>query len=230
MAVVKEFTLTTDNTGKITITFKSEVSNAVVNAIEIFAQRSASSAASTGSANNATFNVDNPCTPDDAMQKKGFWDRSTDDMAMADSTFSKDQYPLILKKADQANAILKRSIPDLSGIDVKAHRSIRGSPYVKNGPVQFGVTAGVFNYGCVPMSSYLPDARGKIVLGDETGAWLNVYFNGLGPLAGEDFGGRLANGVHIHRMPKREKDIRGAVLLVPRGLRLVARRAAPASA
>lgn len=55
VAVVKEFTLSSDAAGKITISFRSEVSEAMVNAIELFAQQAASSDATgttDGQANN----------------------------------------------------------------------------------------------------------------------------------------------------------------------------------
>src|SRR5262249_39665157 len=120
----------------------------------------------------------------------------------------------IFKKADQANAILKRSIQDLSGIDVKAYRSVRGSPYVKDGPVRFGLVAPVFDYACRPMSSYQPDVRGTIALSDETSTWINIYFNAIP----QDFittAAHTANGAKIYKMPKRSDVTDRYQLLVP---------------
>lgn len=233
-AIVKEFTTTADTSGKIKIVFQSLVENAMINAIEIIGSASPASAVSTASvpaaqtpdvsanagkaaASKVTFNAQNPCDNDDAKQKKGFWDRDVDDLAMADATFPKDQHPTVLKKADQAMAILKRSVPDLSGIDIKAYRSIRGDPYVAKGPVPFGIHAAVFAYYCLPLSATDPNLRGTIMLGEETGTWLYIYFNTIPrlPSAGVV---HLVNGARVYLMPKIEGQIDGVPVLVPQRL------------
>jgi hypothetical protein len=232
-AIVKDFSTLADGSGRIKVIFQAAVSDPMVNAIEILQGPTASvvsTAARTETPprdipnNNGrqattkvSFNAQNPCDNDDAKQKKGFWDRGTDDLAMADSSLPKDQYSVVLKKADQAMAILKRSIADLSGIDIKAYRSIRGKPYVANGPVPFGIEAPVFSYGCIPLSATDPNVRGTIVLGDETGTWLHIYFNSVGrlPTAGAS---HLVNGARVYWMPKIEGQVNGVPLLAPRRL------------
>ncbi|HYJ90764.1 MAG TPA: malectin domain-containing carbohydrate-binding protein, partial [Pyrinomonadaceae bacterium] len=233
-AVVKEFNTTADNNGSIKIVFQSVVTNAMVNAIEILQNPASVSAVSTAARSEGpsqpvpsigskpvttkvSFNAQNPCDSDDAKQKKGFWDRGTDDLAMADSTFPKDQYSVVLKKADQAIAILKRSIPDLSGIDIKAYRSIRGDPYLAKGPVPFGISAPVFGYGCIPLSATDPNLRGTIVLGDETGTWLHINFNTIPRLPSAGVA-HLVNGARVYWMPKIEGQVSGVPLLVPQRL------------
>ena len=54
-----------------------------------------------------------PCTNEMAWTKGGSWAaRSEDDLAMADSTYPKAQYPVALRKADETIALLKKAIPD----------------------------------------------------------------------------------------------------------------------
>ncbi len=230
-AVVKEFTVSADANGKIKVNFQSNIgSEAMINAIEILQGPGSSAGTSiparpetpanaSGNTSNgkATFNAQNPCDKDDARQKIGLWNRGIDDLATADPTLSKDQIASIHKKLDLANAILKRSMPDLAGVDVKAYHSVRGSPYVKNGPFPFGLTAAVFDYECVPITAANEYIRGTIVIGSETGTWLHVYFNSVAGLvpAGN---ARLVNGARIYLMPKVEGQVRGLPLLVPQRL------------
>jgi len=227
-AIVKDFNAAADESGRIKIIFQSAVSDPMVNAIEILENAASSNTPTaakvpsrdlpSGSGKTTTtkfsFNAQNPCDSDDAKQTKGFWDRGSDDLAMADSTFPKDQYPAVLKKADQAIAVLKRSITNLSGIDISAYRSIRGKAYVANGPVPFSIEAPVFAYGCIPLSATNPDLRGTIQLGDETGTRLHIYFNSVGRL-NEGWLMHLANGARVFRMPKIDGQINGLPVLVP---------------
>ena len=108
-------------------------------------------------------------------------------------------------------------MPDLSGVDVSAYHSVRGSPYVKNGPVPFGITAGVYSYECVAITAANQYIRGTIVLGGDIGTWLHIYFNRVAGLlpAGP---ARLVNGARIYQMPKVEGTIKGLPVLVPRRL------------
>ncbi len=106
-----------------------------------------------------------PCTQDDAYKWPGKWSKNPDDLAMADPTFPKAQFPLLLKRSDQVIALLKQAIPELAGVDARPYRAIRGNPYVKDGPVMFGVDIPVFGYDCVPQTSLAPDLRGKILVG-----------------------------------------------------------------
>jgi len=224
-ALVKEFNSSADSGGKIRVVFQSMIgSEAMVNAIEILQSSGVSTATQPQTVprskvitTKVIFNSQNPCDNQDAREKKGFWDRGFDDFAMADATFPKDQYPVILKKADQAMAILKRAIPDLSGIDIKAYRSIRGDPYVKDGPVPFGVAAPVFGYFCLPLSATDPNVRGTIALGGETGTWLHIDFNSISrlPSAGTV---HLVNGARVYWMPKIEGEVDGLPVLVPQRL------------
>ena len=121
----------------------------------------------------ATILAQGPCTGQEASQKPGAWGRNADDLAMADSTFPKTQYASVLKKADQAIALLKQAVPSLIGAEARPYRSIRGQPYVANGPVPFAVNVPVFDYRCIPQTSGAPELRGKIQVSGEAAAGSN---------------------------------------------------------
>jgi hypothetical protein len=81
------------------------------------------------------------CTDEMAWSKAGSWARSEDDLAMADRSFPKAEYPVALRKADQVVALLRQAIPKLNGIEAKAYRSIRDPSYTKEGALKYGVNA-----------------------------------------------------------------------------------------
>jgi hypothetical protein len=156
-----------------------------------------------------------PCTQADANHKPGSWGREGDDLANADRTFPKDQYPLVLKKADRVIALLKQAVPRLTGVEARPYRSISGKPYVADGPVPFGVSVPVFAYYCIPTTSGAPELRGKVELSGETGTWIYFYFNSLGRLASNSFAVHTVNGARIFRLPKYSEEIKGYTVLVP---------------
>lgn len=159
-----------------------------------------------------------PCTNEQAYHSPGKWSKSRfgDDLAMTDKTFPKTQYPVILRKADEVIALVKKALPNLSGVEAQPYRSIRGNPYIKNGPVPFGVDVPIFDYGCVQMTSGDPNLRGKIELNGETGTWIYFYFNSLGWLTNDWLvRGHTANGARIFEMPKVGGNIKGFTLLLP---------------
>ncbi len=232
-AVVKEFNTTADEAGRVKIAFQPLISSeSMINAIEILKGPASSSPVSStprsetpsrdGSSNGRkvpatkVFNAQHPCDDDDARQTKGVFDFRDDELANADPTFPKDQYPIILKKADQAMELLERDLHDLSGVDIEPYRSIT-HPYVAKGPVPFEMNAPVFSYGCVPMSAPNPRARGTITrFSGETATWIYFYFNSVGWLANERMvRGHTVNGAKIYEMPKVKGELNGFPLLAP---------------
>jgi hypothetical protein len=157
-----------------------------------------------------------PCTQEEASRTVGNWGKNPDDFAMADHTFPRSQYPLVLKKADQVIALLKQAVPRLTGVEAKPYRSIRGEPYVANGPVPFAVYVPIFDYYCIPVTSGDPALRGKIEASGETGTWIYFYFNSVGWLANELMGrGHTLNGARIYVMPRQDGQLQGYPLLLP---------------
>jgi hypothetical protein len=151
------------------------------------------------------------CTDREAAQQPGSWhakNRFGDELANADRTFPKNQYALLLNKADKVIAMLK-ALPTPIGAEAQPIHSISGTPYVKDGPVPFGVDVPIFNYYCNPNSR-------SIQVGDETGTWIYFYFNSVGWLANERMvRGHTVNGAKIYQMPQQKGDLRGFALLSP---------------
>lgn len=161
-----------------------------------------------------------PCTDEAAYQTAGRWrTQAEDDLAMADPTFAKTQFQAILPKAQKALELIQKANPTLKGIEARAYRSVRGSSYVSGGAVRFAATVGFFGYYCVPDTPSYPTRRGKVFLGDETGTWIEVFFNDLGWLVnekkslGKEF--LTAEGKMIYSFPKQSGEVKGFVLLEP---------------
>jgi hypothetical protein len=150
------------------------------------------------------------CADRDAAQKLGSWsgrNRFGDELANADRTFPKAQYPLLLSKTDRVIAMLK-TLPARRGVEAQPVRSISGSPYVKDGPVPFGVDVPIFDYYC-------DRNTGQIQTSGETGDWIYFSFNSLGWLTSAmSMALRTTNGARIYRLPK-QTEFKGYTLLLP---------------
>lgn len=156
------------------------------------------------------------CTQAEASHQPGVWRRDPDDLANADNTLPKAQQPLLLKKADQVIALLKQAMPAIIGAEAHPYRSVSGEPYVKNGPVPFGINVPIFAYYCIPVTSGAPELRGKVQLSGETGTWIYFYFNSVGWLANDQMVlGHTVNGARIYAMPKQNGELKSYPLLLP---------------
>jgi hypothetical protein len=159
------------------------------------------------------------CTDQMAWSKTGAWERVGDDLAMADSSFPKAEYPVALRKADQTIALLKAAIPKLDGIEAKVHRSIRSASYTKEGALKYGVDAWFFGYYCVPDTPSFPQVRGQVRLNDETGTWIYIRFNDFFWLTNEramlDKSLRAKGGGALFYFPKQGGEWKGLPLLLP---------------
>src|SRR5262245_12462127 len=159
------------------------------------------------------------CTDEMAWSKPGSWARVEDDRAMADSSFSKTEYPAPLRMADQTTALLKAAIPKLNGIEAKVHRSIRDASYTKQGALKYGVDAWFFGYYCVPDTPSFPQVRGQVRLGDHTGTWIYIRFNDFFWLTNErvmlDKTLRTKGGGALFYFPKQGGEWKGLPLLLP---------------
>jgi hypothetical protein len=162
-----------------------------------------------------------PCTDEMAWEKPGSWTaRAEDDLAMADRSYPKAQYPIAFAKADRVVALLRQAIPNLNGVEARSYRSIRGSSYTKNGALKYGVNALFLGYYCVPNTPSFPKVRGQVRLGDETGTWIYIDFNNFSWLANDRFrlGGndlRAKGGGALFFFPKQEGEWKGLPLLSP---------------
>jgi hypothetical protein len=162
-----------------------------------------------------------PCTDEMAWEKPGSWSaRGEDDLAMADRSYPKAQYPVAFAKADRVVALLRQAIPNLNGVEARSYRSIRGASYTKNGALKYGVNALFRGYYCVPDTPSFPQVRGQIRLGDETGTWIYVDFNNFSWLAndklrvqGDDL--YTKSGRVFFYFPKQDGEWKGLPLLSP---------------
>jgi hypothetical protein len=159
-----------------------------------------------------------PCTPQQAQAKPGRWARATDDLAMADGTFPKAQYPVLLRKGDRVIELLQQANPSPTGLEARAYHNIRGNSYTANGPVPFGVTALYLSYYCVPDKPDYPGTRGKIRTEDETQTWIYVSFNSLGWLEQEKLLSNFntTSGATILVEPRHVAEFQGYTLYLPK--------------
>jgi hypothetical protein len=120
-----------------------------------------------------------PCTDKDAREKHGSLtlDRSNQSLLNSEWRFKPD--PAALKRVDEAIAILKQAIPEITGGEGYYSYSF-STPRPKHILV-FSIRAGLFAYYCAP-ASYAVTPAGKIAREDETGTWIKVDFNSLGAL------------------------------------------------
>ncbi len=151
-----------------------------------------------------------PCTNAEASQTAGKWARQgKDDLAEADRTFPKEQYKAVLAKAQPVVELIKAANPNLTGLDARTHRGIRGNSNSPDGALPFRVTTGYFGYYCVPLD-YRADIRGKVLLGAETDTWIDIHFNSFGNLLGSGLGTILAEaGKDLAQFPKSAGQIQG---------------------
>jgi hypothetical protein len=159
-----------------------------------------------------------PCTKEMAYQTIGRWGKQKmDDLAMADRSIPRGQYPAVLAKADKVIELLKMAHLQFTGIEAAASRGIRDEPDFPGGPVKFRLDVGLFEYYCVPSEGYSPAVAGKVRLGTETGTWIYIYFNSFGWVL-ENAPGQ--GGEKLFYAPTQIGKLRGMNLLKPSGGRL----------
>ena len=161
-----------------------------------------------------------PCTSATAYNTVGGWARQKqDDLAMADRTFPKAQYPSVLAKAQKVIELLVRANPEFKGIRAYAYRGIRGPALTPNGALPFRVDAVYDSYICVGNDTYKVEARGKVLLNGVTN-WTNVTFNSFGHVLASLSSGQpflTADGQEIFEFPKQLGELKGFTLFQPCG-------------
>jgi hypothetical protein len=110
---------------------------------------------------------------DSIWSRKGAWKKHEDAVIFPDKTFPKNQYGQLNLRIDKIVPLIKEAFPDLSGLEPRWYRVIDGTSYIPDGPIPYEFSSLYFTYYC-------NDNMKKILLGDETGNWIYVYFNQLG--------------------------------------------------
>jgi hypothetical protein len=101
---------------------------------------------------------------------KGKWKKVEDDLAFPDKTYPRTQYKSVYTRIDSIYMLVKKAIAGLDGLEPRWQRGMRGDTYVPDGPVPYSLAAFFFEYYCNTNTK-------KIVLGDETGNWVNIFVN-----------------------------------------------------
>src|SRR6185295_10274939 len=123
--------------------------------------------------NEFYINISKLCGGMDSIwARKGSWKKNEDAVIFPDKTFPKNQYGQLNSRIDKILPLVKEALPDLSGFEPRWYRVIDGTSYVPNGPVPYEFSSLHFTYYC-------NDNVKKILLGDETGTWVYVFFNQL---------------------------------------------------
>ena len=95
------------------------------------------------------------CTKEMAYQTVGNWGKQkVDDLAMADRSFPKAQYPIVLAKAQKVIELFKLAHPEVKGIEATGKRVIRGDSYLSGGALPFGIDIFYGSYFCVGNDTY----------------------------------------------------------------------------
>ena len=158
------------------------------------------------------------CTKEMAYQTVGKWGKQkTDDLAMADRSFPKEQYKAALAKAQKAIELFKQAIPEFKGIEASAKRGIRGDSYPSGGPLPFYVDVGHGGFICVGNDTYKVEMRGKIILFGGYN-YTTVQFNSLRDVLDtviENGGFSTIDGDEIFEYKKELGEFKGFTMIEP---------------
>jgi hypothetical protein len=159
-----------------------------------------------------------PCTAQEAAQKQEVLRLDSKEQADRDARMHSKPDAVILKKVDQAIALVKEALPDFKGVRGEYwHEIFDLGP---NSHVQrYTVNAMFRDYFCVPVKGHAPDA-GKIRVADETQTSIHISFNTLGVFVNErlSLGPEMAkaNGRAIFELPNENGQWKGHRLFEPR--------------
>lgn len=107
---------------------------------------------------------------DSILARKGKWIKEEDAVVFADKTLPKKEYKLVYNRLDSLFALFKETVTDLRGFQPKWYRGMRGGSYSVNGPVPYTLNTLYFDYYC---NEHIK----KIIVGDETWTWFQVFVN-----------------------------------------------------
>src|SRR5688500_8521831 len=83
---------------------------------------------------------------DSILARKGKWPKAEDGYTFPDKTFAKSQYKLVTSRIDSIFSVYKQAITDLSGMEPRWTRGMRGDSYTKGGPVPYSFSALYLEY------------------------------------------------------------------------------------
>lgn len=107
---------------------------------------------------------------DSVLGKKGRWIKVEDAEVFADKTFPRSQFKLVHARQDSMLKLFKEAVTDLSGVEAKWYRGMRGESYSANGPLPYTLQSIYFTYYCNTNIK-------KIILEDETWNWYHIFVN-----------------------------------------------------
>jgi len=105
------------------------------------------------------------CDIDSIMRYKGFWKKVSDDLMRPGPYQAK-----VINRIDKFQKILKDAYPDQRGTEAHWSRNMAGYAVLKNGPIPYELTVGLFVCYCSAETK-------KVEPFDETGTWVYIYFN-----------------------------------------------------
>jgi hypothetical protein len=164
-----------------------------------------------------TVPAQEPCVTGPGARITGHWAANApDDTAVADPTIPKAEFPAILRRADALIGIIRNAAPDVTGLEARAYRVIRGDSYVAKGPERYGATALFLTRYC-SAGSNKTGGRGTVRAEDETGTWVYINVNDLGWLWQERLptNFRTTNGATIYEVPATGPSFKGQTLYRP---------------
>jgi hypothetical protein len=149
---------------------------------------------------------------DSIWSRKGTWKKHEDAVIFPDKTFPKNQYAQLNSRIDKIMPLMKEAFPDLSGFEPRWYRVIDGTSYIPDGPVPYEFSSLYFTYYC-------NDNIKKILLGDETGNWIYVYFNHLAWFCYKEVDDWNINDdgkmIRVYRVPPKVGTWKGMTLYAP---------------
>ncbi len=149
---------------------------------------------------------------DSIWSRRGTWKKHEDAVIFPDKTFPKNQYGQLSSRIDKIVPLMKDALPDLSGFEPRWYRVIDGTSYVPEGPMPYEFSSLYFTYYC-------NDNMKKILLGDETGNWIYVYFNHLAWFCNEKLDDWNINDdgkmIRIYTLPPKVGEWKGMTLYAP---------------
>lgn len=156
--------------------------------------------------NNTSF-AQEPCNADIIMNVKGSWKKRSDANMKADKNLSQ-----IFSHLDMVSKIFQTAYPDPKGIEAGWYRTMVGDPLINNGPTPY-------QFSSLYLAWYCNQNLHKLMLGDETATWANVYVNSFGWLMTHQWDelGVKIEGTTAFLFPKKIGEWKGLPLYEPSG-------------
>jgi tetratricopeptide (TPR) repeat protein len=109
----------------------------------------------------------------EVMQIKGKWMQDATLNGHGDPALLYTQFPTLLKQSDAISAMLREAYPFPVGLEATYYYHINGTPICKGAPAPYMVSSFYKSY-------YYNIHLNKILLGGETGTWVQIFVNSFG--------------------------------------------------